>query len=440
MSAALHVVPADALVDQPRHIHAAGLAPGPARLLAESTYPDGSVWRSQAWFDVGADGLLDLDTALPAAGDWHTPEPMGVIWSMRQVQPPRLPELSDGIAARQIALTVEDSAGQRAQAVLVQRFLGTGVRRQEVRESGLSATLFTPAGDGPHPLVIVLNGSGGGTPEQRAALFAAHGYMGLALAYFKAPGRPAYISGTPLEYFETALDWAIGRLQPHRGFVAVSGLSRGGELALLLGATFPAQVSAVIGYVPSAVVHGTLRAGAPEEPRDATAWTWRGQALPNVWQANPLADWHAFDHPPSPDRPIRQAPAFVAAQAHVPSVAAARIPVERIAGPVLLISGAEDGFWPSEAYSEQIVADLQAAGHAWPAWHDAHPGAGHAIGLPYIPTTMIANVHPVAGVPLDGGGTPQANARANRLSWARVLDFLEKARAAHAARPQGCVS
>jgi hypothetical protein len=54
-------------------------------------------------------------------------------------------------------------------------------------------------------------------------------------------------------------------------------------------------------------------------------------------------------------------------------------------------------------------------------------GAGHAIGLPQLPATLIAKPHPVAGLLLDGGGTAMANARASAVSWARVVNFLADA-------------
>jgi len=421
----------DGLIDQPRHFHAYQLTPGIARLTASLDHPDGSRWQSSATFLVGEDGALDPDTALPLEGDWAESEPMAPIWALRRITPPVDPTFSDTLQPRHVTLTITDAAGQTADTAIIQRFLAAGVIRHEVRANGLSGTLFSPSGDGPHPLVIVLNGSGGGTPEQRAALLAAHGYLGFALAYFKAPGRPETISATPLEYFATALDWVHETLHPRNGFIAVTGHSRGGELALLLGATFPDRVSAVIGYVPSAVIHGTLRAGRPDEPRDATAWTWRGQPLRNIWQDNPHADWHAFDHPAQPGVHIRQAPAFVNVERDAQSLAAARIPVERIAGPVLLISGTDDGFWPSDVYCQRINAELTARQHRWPVIHQQNDRSGHAIGFPFVPTTEIARVHPVAGVVIDGGGTPAANARANRQSWAQVLDFLAEAVAAH---------
>lgn len=292
----------DDLVDKARRITARELAPGIARLSASFTHPDGSRWQSFATFDIAQDGLLDLATAVPLEGDWNIADAMAPVWSLRQIAPPIDDTDIDSSQPYLIQLHIEDATGETAQAELVQRFVAPGVIRKEVRENGLSGTLFIPKGEGPHPLVIVLNGSGGGTPELRAALFAAHGYVGFALAYFKAPGRPEYISATPLEYFSQAINWAKQRLQPRDDFIAVAGHSRGGELALLLGSLFSDSVSAVIGYVPSAVVHGTLRAGRPEEPRDATAWTWGGQPLRNIWQGNSHADWQAFDNPPQSGR------------------------------------------------------------------------------------------------------------------------------------------
>jgi len=415
----------DGLIDQPRQIRFSGLAPGLASLRSGLVGADGSRWESQAQFTVSASGELDLSIDAPLFGDWREADGMALVWSMREVQPATAVPARESVAARSVELQLTDTLGQVVSTRFTQRYVAAGVQRTEVAEAGLSATLFAPAGDQPSPLVIVLNGSGGGVPEQRAALYAAHGYSALALGYFKAPGRPEHISDTPLEYFQQALEWAAKTLKPRNGFIAVAGLSRGGELALLLGSRFPERVSAVIGYVPSSVVHGTLRAGRPDQPRDADAWTWQGQGLANVWQGNPLADWQPFDIAHPVGAPIRQAPAFVAAQQHPASVARARIAVENIRSPVLLISGDDDGFWPSTAYSQAIEAQLR--NHPWPVEHVLNHAAGHAIGVPHVPATQIARLHPVAGVVISGGGTAQGNARASQHSWNRVLAFLEQA-------------
>lgn len=420
----------EGLIDETRHIRFTGLAVGEAHLQAWLHHADGSRWESQASFSIDERGELDLSTDAPLTGDWFGADAMGLVWSMRQSVPPSTVGLEESVAPVRIELRLTDARGQQVTGAFIQHYLAPGVQRADIRESGISGTLFKPQGGGPSAAVVVLNGSGGGTPEQRAALYAAHGYTALALGYFKAPGRPDYISDTALEYFQQALEWLAVTQKPKHGFIAVSGLSRGGELALLLGATFPQRVSAVIGYVPSSVVHGTLRAGRPDQPRDANAWTWQGKALANVWQGNPLVDWQPFDVADPVGAPICQAPAFVAVQQDARAVARSRIPVEKIHGPLLLISGDDDGFWPSTAYCAEIESELQARGHAWPVEHVLNHGAGHAIGFPHVPTTLIARLHPVAKVRISGGGTPAANALANQESWGRVLSFLELAVAA----------
>ena len=69
--------------------------------------------------------------------------------------------------------------------------------------------------------------------------------------------------------------------------VGVIGTSRGGELVLLLGATFP-QVVAVVANVPSHVV---WRRGGTR-----SAWTYRGEPLPAVPP-------RPSDQPPVPSGP-----------------------------------------------------------------------------------------------------------------------------------------
>ena len=427
----IEIFPVDAAVDVRRQIQLTGFAAGTVQLVTTLTHPDGSTWRSSADFVVGTEGKVDLEAQTPQQGDWEAADAMAPIWSLQRQTPPSDITRTDETDALIIQLTAHNEQGQQAQAQLIQRFIVEGVTRREIAESGVVGTLFTPASRGPHPVIVVMNGSGGGTPRQRAALYAAHGYTALALAYFKAPGLPNSIGNMPLEYFQQALTWVHEQLQPANGFVAITGQSRGGELSLLLASRFPQLFSATIAYVPSFVIHGTLRAGEPGQAPDAPVWTWQGKPLPNVWQNNPQADWTAFHQRPANGEPVRQEPAFHTPMRNAEAVAAASIPVEQIRCPVMLISGTDDGFWPSTWYSEHIEKTLREHQHAWPVEHYRGEGAGHAIGLPNLPATLIAKPHPVAQVVLSAGGTPAANARANTQSWARVHDFLRSAVDAH---------
>lgn len=421
------------MADVPRSIRMQGFSPGVAvQLTARLREADGLVWQSEAVFAADRDGAVDLRTATPLSGDWSEPSAMAPIWAMRgSSDEPRARVLGPASTAPLHVELEARSPDGVARAALVQAFLAPGVERRDLHEDGMVATLFTPGRPGPHPLVVVLAGSGGGLMERRAALFAAHGYQAMALGYFGAPGLPDHISGTRLEYFERALTWALRVLEPANGFVALCGVSRGAELSLLLASHYPALVSAVIAYVPSPVTHGVLNAGKTGEDRHAPAWFRGNEPLPVMSVGNRTADWALFDEAATPRA---QTPAMLAALGDPEAVARAMIPIEQMAGPLLMISGEDDALWPSARFAEMARIRLAEAGFAYPVEHHAYAGAGHTIEYPFCPTTMVNRPHPVSRIPLAFGGTADGNARANEQSWATVLRFLSQS-VAH--RPTG---
>jgi fermentation-respiration switch protein FrsA (DUF1100 family) len=422
----LTVAPSEALIDVSRHIVVTNAAPGERVGIVARTVRFGQVtWESQASFIADARGTVDVATAAPASGDYSGVSPMGLIWSQNPLvtgcREVFAVTVSDPLTT---VLTATAASGARGEARLVQRVAAAGISRQEIRDSGLVGTLFTPAGPGPHPAVVVLNGSNGGINEPRAALYASRGYAAFALGYFRAPGLSDYISNTPLEYFQTAMAWVRRHVRPAHDFVALSGQSRGGELVLLLGATFPGSVSAVVAYVPGAVVHSGQNAADPKVGRDGPAWLLGGKPIPHIWENNRHATWKPFDEGPPPHRHER---AVLTALQDKDAVARARIPVEKIQGPVMCLSGTDDGSWPSSLYSKMVCDALNAAHHPYPVtWMDFQ-GAGHAILFPYVPTTQLVYTHPVSGRVSTGGGVPAANAIANEQSWAGVQRFLGEA-------------
>jgi dienelactone hydrolase len=413
-----------------------GLAAGEVVTLASRTVrgPDVS-WQASVRFRADANGEVDLgrDAPLPG-GSYAGVSAMGLVWS-QSPEPASGPAAAAAWSRRDVfaaepgaalltQLSVTRDAGPALQADFVQRLAAQGVTRREVREEGLVGTLYLPAGPGPHPCVMVLNGSGGGINEPRAALYASQGYAALALGYFKAPGLSPYISNTRIEYFETALAWMHRTLQPAKGFVALSGQSRGGELVLLLATLFPASVSAVVAYVPGAVVHCAQNACDPALGREGPAWLFRGKAIPDVWIGNRTASWAPWDDGPEPRRHTH---AILTALDDPQAVERARIPVEKIRGPVMLLSATDDGSWPSSRYGRMVRERLAQVQHAYPVEHLDYEGAGHSIVFPYVPTTQLVYAHPVSGRLSTTGGEPAANAHADEASWAGVQAFLKQA-------------
>ncbi len=426
MAPTLHISPADALIDVPRQIRVEHVAPGATVEITALTRRNGVLWQAQAAYTAGEDGAVDLTRDAPVSGDYTGLAPMGLIWAQSPDDGKSREYFNQPVTDALVTEVVVRVEGAEARGSFTQRLAVDAVTRVEVREEGLVGTLYLPAGSAPgsHPAVMILNGSGGGINEPRAALYASRGYAAFALAYFKAPGLSDYISNTPLEYFQTGLRWLRKKVQPVHDFVAISGQSRGGELVLLLGATFPKEVSAVVAYVPGAVVHSGQNACDPKIGREGPTWLLGGKPIPHVWENNRTATWAPFDEGPAPHRHEK---AILTALQDPDAVARARIRVEDIEGPVMLLSGTDDGSWPSSLYSKMVQDKLTDVRHPYPVqWLDYENG-GHSILFPYVPTTQLVYAHPVSGKISTSGGNPKDNARADQESWEGVKTFLDAA-------------
>jgi dienelactone hydrolase len=413
---AITIEPDPALSDESAHIRLSGFTPGQrVTLRAEVADDAGQRWRSWAEFAVSEAGAVDVATAAPLSGSYSGADAMGLFWSMERADdsdkaPPTFARTATNPLT--IAFTAEVNRQIVAATHHTRLGMAAGVRRVEARERGLVGALFLPPGDGPHPGVIVLGGSSGGLREPLAALLASHGSAALALAYFGAEGLPPRLADIPLEYFKAALDWMAARPEVRGGRCALLGSSRGAELALLLGATFP-QVSAVIAYAPSGVLWGAVGASGP-------AWTYRGEPLPVVPDRVPSE----LDAAISAREPISAAEWYQYNLADEAALGPATIAVERIAGPVLLISGEDDQMWPSNLLAERNMRRLAEHRFAWPYRHLRYPDAGHLISPPSQPTTANSRRHPTVGVTFAYGGTPAGQAHANADSWGHVLEWL----------------
>jgi pimeloyl-ACP methyl ester carboxylesterase len=150
---------------------------------------------------------------------------------------------------------------------------------------------------------------------QTAVILASRGYAALALDYFGGQGLPDQLSQIPLEYFADALAWLQSHPVVDGERIGVIGHSRGGELALLLGATYH-EIKAVVSYAGSGVVFGGY-------PGPGPAWTLGGEAVPFAPSELDLS-------------PGRDRPAVVPGPAE--ELVKAEIPVERINGPVAAAS------------------------------------------------------------------------------------------------------
>jgi len=290
----------------------------------------------------------------------------------------------------------------------------------KVMDDGLVATLHLPRESGRRPAVIVLSGSDGGiaTANMFGGPLAASGFVTLCLAYFAMDGLPRDFAQIPLEYFEKAITWMREHPAVDAERLAVFGMSRGGEAALLVGATFPA-LKAVIASVPSHVVwQGTH----PDPSIKTSSFTLAGAELHYVSLVAPREgitwrEWFEVS--------LRTAPVE------------AEIPVERINGPVLFVTGTEDGVWPCSEMADAAIARLRRHRFPFPVEHARYEGGGHAILMPPYSVGPIENPWPAESYhrphwlqsglhSLQLGGTSEGNRLARMDAWPRTVRFLKE--------------
>lgn len=390
------ISPDTVLIDEPFRVAVAGLPPG----QDVTVRVDGNrgLWHSSTTLRSDPQGRVEIT------------DPMRLVWSATGERPatPLATPIQPWI------FTAEMDGKVIATHTLSRRAFGANVRVVPVRERGLVGVAYYPAESGPRPAVIVLPGSQGGIPGPgaHAGGLVSRGYVVLALAYFNAVGLPPLLQNIPLEYFATAVDWLKSQPLVDPARIGVLGTSRGGELALLLGATYPSAFRVVVANVPSSVVWPGL-----SDDSEAPAWTFEGKPLRSVRSNFSPAD-----------RSLSGRERFVKRLRDPDAVRGAEIPVERIRAPLLLLSGKDDQLWPSDLFAERIVERLKQHKFAHPVEHYSYENAGHSITRPYVPTSdvRVVRIHQITKRPNMPGGTPEGQARANEDSWSKLLAFLDR--------------
>lgn len=275
-----------------------------------------------------------------------------------------------------------------------------------IREEGLVAEYFAPAPgtEASSGAVIVLGGSEGGLRGARglARNLSDAGFAAIAVSYFGEPGQKTLLNEVPIEPVGQALAWLKARPELS-GPVAVMGVSKGGELALLTASRNP-EIRAVVAGVPSNVVWaGIDQSGGPV----GSSWSEGGQPLAYVPYDLSRGFSGVFN-------------LYNDSLAAAPD--AAVIPVERINGPVLMISGQADGLWPSAEMANRVEQRLRAHDFTHPVENIVYPDVGHAaFGIP------LAADAPGLERAVYLGGTVAGLLAARADGWPRVLRFLRAA-------------
>lgn len=282
------------------------------------------------------------------------------------------------------------------------------------------ALLFRQAGKDRKPVVVILSGAEGGDEAGRrfGPQLARQGYAAVSLPYHSPnwgdAGPPPKLPELPGSVIELRVDQLAELRRTLKRMPGVDvkrfglfGGSLGAEFALIAASRY-AWITSVVAYAPSDLVWEGWGLETVDAEGTRSGFSFKGRPLPFMpfrglfaaYAAGPTASLRPVHENGRADHPEREA--------------AARIPIERFRGSLMLVAGDQDLMWNSGRMARNIVASRRAVGLTTEEL--IYPHAGH--DLAGGSTTLREDPR--------GGGAAAANASARADSWPRVLAFLAR--------------
>ncbi|WP_342539578.1 acyl-CoA thioesterase/bile acid-CoA:amino acid N-acyltransferase family protein [Heyndrickxia sp. FSL K6-6286] len=298
---------------------------------------------SYAIFIVDRSGKVELDSEEPISGSYSGVDGMGLFWSLELTKIEELSLNSEynvaPLAPQIFTLYLEINQTIVHEIKITRLWKSDNIARHEIRENGLVATLFCMNDRTPLPAIIVLGGSEGGINEYLPALLSSHGFTVFALAYFGMEDLPKQVVRIPLEYMKSAIDWIKSRPEAIPNWIGIHGTSKGSELALLTASYFQ-EIKAVVSLNGSAISFSGIVPWSEDE-KLPPAWTYKGIPIPYASPKNPInVALECIEmRQKGVGDPLEKWYNALCSDPEV--VEKAVIPVEKINGNILLVSGKE---------------------------------------------------------------------------------------------------
>jgi dienelactone hydrolase len=344
-------LPVDINAPSPAAIRISGLAPeATVIVVGDRRDTDGKTeYRATATFRSDEGGVVDLGRDPALEGDYRGVDPIGIFWAARALN-----AASDAPppGSLRVTATIHDTVVATATTGIMP---DPGAIEQSSDTPFPGAVWARPTAPGIYPVIILLGGSEGGAVIARvyAPVFAARGYAVLGLPYYSPAFNPDKVPGLPTSFIDIPVDrlaavhaWLRQRSGVNLGRIGIWGGSMGAEFALI-AATKYRWIRAVAAIVPSDVVTEGWGTPGPARP----AFSWHGKPLP--FQPYDGMDREIAKAARGLPMDFRRA-AIDGRLAHPERLQAARIPVERYTGGLLVAGGGCDGLWPSMESAQAI--------------------------------------------------------------------------------------
>lgn len=385
------------------------------------------LYRAEAKFKADSAGKVDLATAKPISGSYKNADVRGLFWSQAPVAGDVPADWKNSV----VKFSASVDGKPVADAALELMSALPEVKTEKVEQ--FPGALFANIRDGKkRPAIILLGGSEGGSMVKfGAAPLASHGFAVLALPYYspaqwptmkaEIPELPSAFADIAVERLDEARAWLqkrekeVGDVDASR--IAIHGTSKGAEYALLAGVHL-GWPTAIVAIVPTDVVWEGWGQDAkgPVLPGTRSSFAFKGKPLPFVPYKDFQQEFMGFQTGEAVK--IRR-PQDKGRAENPAAAAAARIPVEKIKAPVMVVGGQDDQVWASGMMAHNIAERRAEA--KLDTVSLVYVDAGHYLGgNGFGPTTQYD-----AG-PSKSGGTPAGNAFAQGDAWPKTIQFLKR--------------
>uniref|UniRef100_A0A914X809 Uncharacterized protein n=1 Tax=Plectus sambesii TaxID=2011161 RepID=A0A914X809_9BILA len=264
-SPAIKITPNFAIFDEIVNVEVSNLPPNAPVTIDCSIIFYKIVYIGYGHFFADNNGIVNAGSFASHGGTWTGIKPMGLFTSMinfkSQHGAPRFVIVGDArkvvtftVQAWKGHLTTDELQGLHARHAMMQThrtypncgnlfhqqflcdatvdrtYCHPDVKRIPIRVDHLSykirGVLFVPPGSGPFPGILDIASGAGRVEENRPALFARHGFITLALAYFFYEDLPKHHTlFEDMRLFDAAIDWLAGHELVQPGGVGMIGLS-----------------------------------------------------------------------------------------------------------------------------------------------------------------------------------------------------------------------
>ena len=238
-----------------------------------------------------------------------------------------------------------------------------------VKSEGFEGILY-PGNGSKKKVVIVMSGSNGGMriTQNEAMFYHDNGIPALALALFKTKQTSSDLVSVPVEYVEKAIIY-LKRLGYEK--IGIDGTSKGSEMALLAGTMFP-EITCVIARVPTYFIsEGLSGKGKNKGPSGTSCWSYGGKDIPYAPYKTRIINIFKIL---KQEKELR----LLTINSDKDITPETIIPVEKINGPILLISSKHDEVWPSYESACIIEEKLSESSFGFKHKHISYENMSHA--------------------------------------------------------------